>query len=57
MVNKEAAKYIGLIIECDYQNRKENIHMPGYLQKAFMRFNHEPPEKVQNLPHPYVIPQ
>ncbi len=31
--------------------------MPGYLPKAFIRFKHEMPVKIQNSPHPYVIPQ
>jgi hypothetical protein len=31
--------------------------MPGYLEKAFTRFKHEAPEKIQNSPHPHVIPQ
>jgi hypothetical protein len=56
-VDKEATKYIGLTIEWDYTNRKAHIHMPGYLQKAITRFNHETPDKIQNSPHPHVIPQ
>ena len=31
--------------------------MPGYLDKAFIRFKHEKPIKIQNSPHPHVIPQ
>jgi hypothetical protein len=31
--------------------------MPGYLQKALIRFKHEKPDKIQNSPHPHVIPQ
>jgi hypothetical protein len=30
--------------------------MPGYLNKAFVRFKHEIPYKKQNSPHPHVIP-
>jgi hypothetical protein len=56
-VDKEATKYIGLAIELDNTNRKAHIHMPGYLQKALTRFNHETPDKIQNSPHPHVIPQ
>jgi hypothetical protein len=56
-VDKEATKYIGLIIEWDYRNRKSYIHMPGYLQKALTRFNHMTPDKIQNSPNPHVIPQ
>jgi hypothetical protein len=31
--------------------------MPGYIQKAFTRFKHEMPVKIQNSLHPHVIPQ
>ncbi len=31
--------------------------MPGYLPKAFLRFNHLPPKKKQNSPHPHIAPQ
>jgi hypothetical protein len=31
--------------------------MPGYLPKAFIRFKHEMPVKIQNSPHLHVIPQ
>jgi hypothetical protein len=48
---------IGLTIEWDYTNRKAHIHMPGYLQKALTRFKHKTPDKIQNSPHPHVIPQ
>ena len=30
--------------------------MPGYLDKAFVRFNHKKPMKIQNLPHPHIPP-
>ncbi len=56
-VDEEATKYIGLTIEWEYKKQKAHIHMPGYLQKAFTRFKHEMPVKIQNSPHPHVIPQ
>jgi hypothetical protein len=56
-VDKIATKYIGLTIEWDYMNRKAHIHMPGFLQKALTRFNHETPDKTQNSSHPHVITQ
>jgi hypothetical protein len=31
--------------------------MPGYIQKALIRFKYETPDKIQNSPHPHVIPQ
>jgi hypothetical protein len=54
-VDWDATKYIGLTIEWDYKNRKAHIHMPGYLKKAFTRFKHQKPDKIQNSPHPHVI--
>ena len=56
-VDTEATKYIGLTIDWDYKNRKAHIHMPGYLDKALVQFKHEAPGKIQNSPHPHVIPQ
>jgi hypothetical protein len=56
-VDREATKYIGLTIEWEYENRKNHIHMPGYLEKAFTRFKHEMQKKTQNSPHPHVKPK
>jgi hypothetical protein len=56
-VDMEATKYVGLTIAWDYKNRNAHIHMPGYLDKAFTRFKHETPGKIQNSPHPHVVPQ
>ena len=47
-VDWQATKYIGLTIEWDYSNRKANIHMPGYLEKAFVRFKHQKPDKSKD---------
>jgi hypothetical protein len=30
--------------------------MPGYTNKALVRFNHSPPDKPQHQPHPHIIP-
>ena len=46
-VYKEIMKYIGLIIEWDYENQKAHINMPVYLQKAFTRFKHKTLEKCK----------
>jgi hypothetical protein len=45
-VDREATKYIGLTIECDYENGKVHMHMLGYLAKAMTRFKHETPTKI-----------
>ena len=54
-VDWKATKYIGLTIDWDYPRRKANIHMLGYLDKAFARFKHQNPTKIQRLLHPHVI--
>ena len=54
--DKDATKYIGLTVQWDYTNRKAHIHMSGYLDKAFVRFNHEKPMKIQSSLHPHVPP-
>ncbi len=56
-VDWDATKYIGLTVEWDYMNRKVYLHMPGYLDKALLRFKHEMPKTKQNSPHPHVTPQ
>jgi hypothetical protein len=33
------------------------VHMPGYLDKVFLKFKHVAPSKKQNSPHPHIIPQ
>ena len=53
-VDENATKYIGLTIQWDYTKRKAHIHMPGYLDKAFVRFNHEKSMKIQNSSYPHV---
>ena len=55
-VDEDATKYIGLTVQWDYTNRKAHIHMSGYLDKAFVRFNHEKPMKIQSSLHPHVPP-
>ena len=56
-IDWDATKYIGLTIEWDYAKGKVHIHMPGYLPKALLRFNHPQPKKKQNSPYPHVAPQ
>ena len=56
-VHWDATKYIGLTVEWDYTNRKVYLHMPGYLDKALLRFKHKMSKTKQNSPHPHVAPQ
>jgi hypothetical protein len=52
-----ATKYIGLTIDWDYSKGQVHVHMPGYLDKVFLKFKHVAPSKKQNSPHPHAIPQ
>ncbi len=49
-------KYLGLIIEWDYNNQIAHLWMPGYIKKALLRFKHKTPDKIQHSPHPHTIP-
>jgi hypothetical protein len=50
----EGERYCGLTIKWDYVGRKVHLSMPKYIQKALQRFQHPPPKKPQNQPHPSV---
>ncbi len=54
MVDKDAAKNIGLTIEWDYENGNVHMSMPRYLAKAMIRFKHETPNKIQDSPHRHI---
>ena len=49
-IDWNATKYIGLTIKWDYAKGKVHIHMPGYLPKALLRFNHPQPKKKRCTP-------
>jgi hypothetical protein len=50
------SKYIGIIFDWDYTNKRVHLSMPGYISKALQRFGHEHPRRPQNSPHPHVAP-
>ena len=43
-INWDSTKYIGLTLKWDYKNQKVYAHMPGYIQKALLRFKHQTPK-------------
>ena len=49
-------KYLGLTMEWEYEKGQVHLWMPGYVSKTLLRFNHKNPEKIQNSPHPHIIP-
>ncbi len=52
----DGTQYLSLTLDWDYKYRKVHLSMPGYIQKAAIRFGHEPPNKHQWQPHPHSIP-
>jgi hypothetical protein len=52
----DGTRYLGLTLDWDYKYCKVHLSMPGYIEKAAIRFGHEPPNKPQQQPHPHSIP-
>ena len=52
----KGAKFIGLTLDWDYTMQKVHISMPGYIDDALARFQHERPKRRQNSPHRHVTP-
>ena len=55
-VDWEGKKYLGLTLDWDYDKREVHVSMPGYIQKALTRFQHEKPKRPQNQPYPHTPP-
>jgi len=55
-IDWEGTLYLGLTIDWDYTERKVHLSMPGYIEKALLRFGHEPPNKPPMQPFPHTIP-
>jgi len=52
--NWDGKRYCRLTIKWDYAGQKVHLSMPTYIKKALQRFQHPPPMKPQNQPHPSV---
>jgi hypothetical protein len=52
-VDREGKRFIGLTLDWDYECGEMHISMPEYVEKALKKFNHKPPAKPQNQPHPH----
>ncbi len=55
-VDWEGTRYLGLTIDWDYTDHKVHLSMPGYINKALLRFGNNPPNKPQMQPFPHTIP-
>jgi hypothetical protein len=52
----DGARYCGLTLDWDYANRTVDISIPGYIERALMRFEHPPPTRPQHSPHAWTKP-
>ena len=51
------ARYCGLSLRWDYENRTCDMSMPGYIQRALLRFQHVPASPLpEHSPHPWQRP-
>jgi hypothetical protein len=50
-VDPTGSKYLGLTLDWDYVNRTVDISMPGYIERALLRFQHKSPAKPEDSPH------
>jgi hypothetical protein len=55
--NWNGDKFLGMKLDWDYQNGTVDLSMPGYIEKALQRFQHENPIKPEHSPHRYIEPQ
>jgi hypothetical protein len=55
-VDWTGTKYCGLALDWDYQNRTVDISMPGYIERALHKFQHDPPTRAQHSPHAWTAP-
>ena len=53
-IDKEGTDFCGLKLHWNYQNGYVDINMPGYVQKALKKLEHNPPTIPQHAPHKWV---
>jgi Reverse transcriptase (RNA-dependent DNA polymerase) len=49
--------YCGITLHWDYEAGTVNLSMPGYIAKAFQRFQHPLPAQPEHPPHAWAAPQ
>jgi Reverse transcriptase (RNA-dependent DNA polymerase) len=54
--DQTASKFCGITIEWNYKEKHATLSMPGYVQKALLRFTHPHPARPQHSPHRWVAP-
>ena len=46
------SRFCGITLKWDYQERSVVLSIPGYVQNALKKFQHNPPARAQYSPHP-----
>ena len=49
-------RYIGIMLDWDYNKRQVHLSMPGYVKKALIQFGHAKPTKLQYALSQYIPP-
>ena len=52
----DAKRYCGLSLQWDYTNRTVDLSMPGYIERALLRFRHPRPKRPEHAPHAWQRP-
>ena len=55
--NWEGKRYLGLILDWDYDKRIVMVSMPKYVENALQCFHHVRPKKPQDQPYLHVDPK
>ena len=55
-VDWTGARYCGLTLKWDYEKRTCDISMPGYIERALLRFQHIAGRSPEHSPHPWQRP-
>ena len=53
----DGTRFNGITLRWDYTNRECELSLPGYNQKALLRFQHPPPTCPQDSPYPWTPPK
>jgi hypothetical protein len=53
----EGTRYCGLTLTWDYNAGHVTLSMPGYVERALQRFQHNPPKRHEPSPHDWNQPQ
>eukprot|EP00957_Ditylum_brightwellii_P122781 9362873-Ditylum_brightwellii.AAC.2 len=51
IVDKEGNFVCGIHLDWDYQNKRVDLAMPRYIDKARLKYGHQKPKRAQHAPH------